>query len=111
MRRRQATLHPFTGFFTVLAVLVAFVGLSLPARPAQAADAETTRLSALIDGLTTFLPSTAGVGALGQAVPSLDVAPGSDAGVGLSDLMQKTRDEVMNIATAATIDDLVSGIN
>jgi Ca2+-binding RTX toxin-like protein len=101
------------GLMTAIATLIAYVTVSIPVRPAQAADAETDALRTLVTGLENFVPGLAGVGAFGQPLKTLDVAPGSDAGIRLSDLLATARTGVLEpgYSGATNVDGLVGAIN
>ncbi|MDP3713403.1 MAG: calcium-binding protein [Mycobacteriales bacterium] len=91
---------------------VAYVGISVPISPATAADNDTESLIALWDQLEGFVPSLAGVGALGASLPGLGVAPGSASGLGLEDALAEARTSVLGeFATATTVNDLISRIH
>ncbi len=98
---------------TAVATLLAYAGFSMPVRPAQAADAETDALRGLVTDLTDFVPGLAGVGRLGQPLPTLSVTPGSPAGMGLGTLLSESVTGVLgsSYANATTVDGLVSAIS
>lgn len=105
--------RPTFAALTAAATLVAYTGLSVPVRPAQAADAETAALLELLDDLEDFVPSLAAVGALGRTIPNLGLEPGSADGVGLATLMTQTRSLVLDpeLSAAADVGDLIDAIH
>jgi Ca2+-binding RTX toxin-like protein len=109
----RSVLRPFIVLITALATLVAYAAVSVPPRPAQAADPETDGLRGLVTNLQTFVPGLAAVGRFGQPLPTLSVAPGSAAGIGLGTLLGQAVSSVLgsDYANAANVDALVSAIN
>ena len=112
-RDRSWSWHSPVGLVTATAMAVAYSVVALPAAPARAADPETTALKDLMSKLETFVPGLAGVGAFGQALPNLDIVPGSPAGLGLGDLLEKARTGVLEpgYGNAADVGQLVSAID
>ncbi len=105
-------LRTATVMVTVVATSAAYVGLSLPPKPARAADTETTALVNLFDDLTTFVPQLAGVGQFAQAIPTLDIVPGGENGMGLSTLLSEAKTSILTgLGGAADIDDFVAAID
>lgn len=106
--------RPTFAALTAAATLVAYTGLSIPVRPAQAADLETSTLLELLDDLEGFVPSLAGVGALGRTIPNLGLEPGSADGVGLATLMTQARTLVLedpDIDGAADVGEFVDRLD
>lgn len=113
MSRRPRLRVPVVGL-TALATVAAYAGISVPVREARAADAETTALISLFDGLEALLPGVAAIGDLAKPLPTLSVAPGSSAGIGLETVLSESRTAVLGGADfngAADVDDFVDAID
>jgi Ca2+-binding RTX toxin-like protein len=110
---RRFAFRPVLAFVVSVATLVAYVAVSLPAPPARAADPETDALRGVVSKLQTFVPGLAGVGRLGQQLPTLSVAPGGPAGIGLGTLLNESVAGVLGsgYTNAADVNALVSAIN
>ncbi len=113
MAARSVVLRPLVILITCVATLLAYAGISMPARPAQAADAETDALRGVVADLEPFVAALAGVGRFGQPLPTLSLLPGSKAGVDLATLLSESVSSVLGSGyTGATnVNELVSAIN
>lgn len=111
MRRRPSrVIRPVTAAVTALATAIAYAGISMPTAQAAPADPDVAAITALVAQVAGLMPGVSGAGALGQALPTLDVSPGGPGGVGVATLLAEALTKT-DLATATSFGDLVGAVN